>query len=130
MTGTFLNEMYLSPFWEREMIEHYSFGRIVIDGKEYTSDVIIYPDHVDGNWWRKEGHRLQVVDIKKAIQDKPEILIVGTGASGLMEVPEDVENYITSQGIKLVVDTTKKACDEYNRLCPSGKTIAALHLTC
>jgi len=112
------------------MIESYDFGRIVVDGKEYTSDVIIYPDNVDGNWWRKEGHRLQVVDIKKAIQEKPEILIVGTGASGLMEVPKDVENYITSKGIKLVVDTTKNACDAYNRLSPSGKTIAALHLTC
>ena len=112
------------------MIESYDFGRIVVDGKEYTSDVIIYPDNVDGNWWRKEGHRLQVVDIEKAIQEKPEILIVGTGASGLMEVPKDVENYITSKGIKLVVDTTKNACDAYNRLSPSGKTIAALHLTC
>ena len=112
------------------MIEHYDFGRIIVDGKEYTSDVIIYPDHVDGNWWRKEGHRLQVVDIEKAIEEKPEILIVATGASGLMEVPKEVESYLTSQGIKLVVDTTQKACDEYNRLSPSGKTIAALHLTC
>jgi len=25
------------------MIDFYSFGRIVVDGKEYTSDVIIYP---------------------------------------------------------------------------------------
>ena len=112
------------------MIEHYSFGRIVVDGKEYISDVIIYPDHVDGNWWRKEGHRLQVVDIEKAIEEKPEILIVGTGASGLMEVPKEVESCLISKGIKLVVDKTKNACDAYNRLSPSGKTIAALHLTC
>ncbi len=122
--------MYLSPFGKGKMIEAYDFGRIVIDGKEYTSDVIIYPDHVDGNWWRKEGHRLQVVDIKKAIQEKPEILIIGTGASGLMEVPREVKNRITSRGIRLVVDTTKKACDEYNRLSVAGRTIAALHLTC
>ena len=112
------------------MIESYSFGRIVIDGKEYTSDVIIYPAHVDSSWWRKEGHRLQVVDIEKVIVEKPEILIIGTGASGLMKVPTEVENYITSKGIKLVVDTTKNACDAYNKLSQSGKTIAALHLTC
>lgn len=112
------------------MIELYSFGRIVVDGKEYTSDVIIYPDRVDGNWWRKEGHRLQVVDIEKVIEEKPEIMIVGTGASGLMVVPKEIENYITGKGIKLVVDTTKEACDAYNRLSKLGKTIAALHLTC
>jgi len=112
------------------MIELYSFGRIVVDGKEYTSDVIIYPDHVDGNWWRKEGHRLQVADIEKVIEEKPEILIIGTGDSGLMAVPKEIENYITSRGIKLVVDTTKEACDAYNQLSQLGKTIAALHLTC
>lgn len=111
-------------------IEDYSFGRIVIDGKEYTSDVMIYPDHVDDSWWRKEGHRLDVVDIEKAIKEKPEILIIGTGASGLMEVPTQVESYITSRGIKLVVDTTKNACDAYNRLFKTGATIAGLHLTC
>jgi len=112
------------------MIDFYSFGRIVVDGKEYNCDVIIYPDHVDGNWWRKEGHRLQLVDIEKAIEQKPQILIIGTGASGLMEVPKEMESYITSKGIKLVVDTTKRACDAYNRLFRSSKTIAALHLTC
>ena len=122
--------MYLSPFWGREMIEHYDLGRIVIDGKEYTSDVIIYPDHVDGNWWRKEGHRLQIVDIEKAIEEKPEILIVGTGASGLMEVPKEAESYITSRGIRLVVDRTREACKAYNRFSKLAKTIGALHLTC
>ena len=112
------------------MIEDYSFGRIIIDGKEYTSDVIIYPDHVDSSWWRKEGHRLHLLDIEKAIEEKPETLVIGTGASGLMLVPKDVESRITSRGIKLVVDKTKEACEAYNRLFQSGKTIAALHLTC
>ena len=112
------------------MIESYSFGRIVVDGKEYTSDVIIYPDHVDSSWWRKEGHRLQVVDIEKVIEEKPEILIVGTGASELMKVSEEVKNYITSRGIRLVVDRTKEACKAYNRLSKWAKTIGALHLTC
>jgi len=45
------------------MIEHYEFGHIVIRGKSYSSDVIIYPDHVDSDWWREEGHRLSPVDL-------------------------------------------------------------------
>jgi hypothetical protein len=28
------------------MIDSYDFGAIVIDGKRYSSDVIIYPDRV------------------------------------------------------------------------------------
>jgi len=37
------------------VIDGYSFGRIVVEGKEYTSDLIIYPDHIQGDWWREEG---------------------------------------------------------------------------
>ncbi|RLI30667.1 hypothetical protein DRO48_02760, partial [Candidatus Bathyarchaeota archaeon] len=45
-------------------IEAYGFGYIVVDGKRYTSDVIIFPDRVMDGWWRKEGHRLYVDDLK------------------------------------------------------------------
>ncbi len=48
-------------------IEHYSFGTITIDGKSYTSDVIIYPERVDSSWWRKQGHSLHIVDLKDVI---------------------------------------------------------------
>jgi hypothetical protein len=43
----------------------YEFGIIVIDGSEYRSDVIISNDRVQDNWWRKEGHRLALDDIKR-----------------------------------------------------------------
>ena len=46
------------------MIESYKFGAIVINGKKYTSDIIVFPEHVIDGWWRKEGHRLHVEDIE------------------------------------------------------------------
>ncbi len=69
-------------------IEKYSFGKIEIDGTEYTSDVIIYPDGVDGKWWRLEGHLLQMPDLEAVIGKKPDIIVVGTGYMGVMRVPE------------------------------------------
>lgn len=36
-------------------VESYSFGRIKIGGKEYTSDVIVGSDYLKTNWWRKRG---------------------------------------------------------------------------
>lgn len=41
-------------------IENYNFGEIKIDGKTYTSDVIIYKDKVEDSWWRKEGHNFSL----------------------------------------------------------------------
>ena len=60
----------------------YRFGEIEIEGRVYTSDVIITPDHVVDTWWRKEGHRLAVADLGDVVAAKPDIVVVGTGYLG------------------------------------------------
>jgi hypothetical protein len=111
-------------------IEHYSFGTITIDGKSYTSDVIIYPEKIDSSWWRKQGHSLHIVDLKDVIPAGPEILIVGTGHSGAMVVPEETLSYFKSKGIDVHIARTDKAVELFNKFQKNKKTIAVLHLTC
>ena len=112
------------------MIESYLFGSMVIDGKEYTNDLIIYPDHIQSSWWRKEGHRLDIEDIKEVLKVKPEVLVVGTGTSGLVEIPEETEKHIRSKGIRLIAQRTEEAYKTFNELSKSKKVIGAFHLTC
>lgn len=111
-------------------IDSYSFGRIVINGTNYTSDVIIYPGRVDGSWWRTEGHRLRIEDLDEALKVKPEVLIIGTGYSGVMTVPKEVIEQLARLGIKVKVGRTGKAVKEYNDLQATKTVVAALHLTC
>ncbi len=112
-------------------IDSYSFGRIVINGQVYTSDVIIYRDRVDASWWRKQGHRLHSEDIADALKTHPDSLIIGTGYDGVMAVPKEVLAYIASQGTEVIVEKTAKAVELYNALQGKKKhVIAALHLTC
>jgi hypothetical protein len=115
---------------ERDMIDSYRFGHIVIDGRPYTSDVIILPGRVDASWWRKQGHSLCVEDIEAAIEANPDVLVVGTGADGLMQVPESTAQYVRSRGVALIVERTDAACERYNELARSSTAVAALHLTC
>jgi hypothetical protein len=112
------------------MIESYSFGKIVIDGKQYATDVIIFPDHVQDSWWRKEGHVLTIEDLKDVLQAKPEVLIVGTGYFGFMKVPNEVKEHLASMKIQLIVENTREAYKTYNRLASTKRTVAAFHLTC
>jgi len=113
------------------MIESYNFGKIVVNGKVYTSDLIIFNDSVRENWWRKEGHKLHIEDLKEVIKKKPEILIVGTGYFGLMKVPKEVKDFLTQKGIEVVSQKTKEACETFNKLLScKRKVAAALHLTC
>jgi len=112
------------------IIDSYQFGRIVVNGKHYTSDVIIFPDRVNDNWWRNTSHQLHLDELSEAIAEKPEVLIVGTGASGLMKVLPEVEQSLEAQGIKLIAQPTGEACNLYNQLCHSQRVVATLHLTC
>ena len=111
-------------------IDSYQFGLIVINGRKYTSDVIIFPDSVSDNWWRKTGHQLCLEDITEVLTENPEVLVVGTGSSSLMKVLPEVPQVVDAQGIELITEATDKACNTYNQLCHSRRAVATLHLTC
>jgi hypothetical protein len=112
------------------MITAYDFGSIKIDGTTYTNDVIVFPDRVRSNWWRKEGHSLCLEDVKEVVDEKPDVLIVGTGFSGAMQVPDDVRREIERLGTRVIVQNSRQAWRTYNELSESKKAVAAIHLTC
>jgi hypothetical protein len=110
-------------------IDSYSFGKIVIDGKAYHSDVIIYPDRVKADWYRVKGHEVNPSDIDEIIEAKPDLLIIGTGAYGLVKVSQKTKELLHKNDIELIAKPTKEACEEYTRR-KNEKVIAGLHLTC
>jgi hypothetical protein len=114
------------------MIDSYSFGNIVIDKMAYKNDVIVFPDRVQPEWWRKEGHHLQLEDIQHAIDDcRPRSLVVGTGKFGIMRVSNEVIQYCEDRDIRFYAEATEKAVKMYNRLIlTDDKILGAFHLTC
>ena len=112
-------------------IDHYTFGRIGVGGRDYDADVIIFPDHVQERWWRREGHRLGQEDLETVLADAPQLLVIGTGYYGRMRVPEETLASLRAEGVKVRVSKTSKAVAELNRLQRDGaRIVAALHLTC
>jgi hypothetical protein len=115
------------------LIESYDFGLIVIKGRKYTSDVIVFAEQVIAGWWRKEGHRIYVEDLKEILGHEPrlEVLVVGTGYYGIVKISPEVEKILKSEGVKLVAQPTKEACQAFNKLLKSNRRVAgAFHLTC
>jgi hypothetical protein len=115
----------------REMkIDSYHFGEIVIDGKEYRNDVMIY--NVVEGWWREGGHHLQLRDLDWLLEQEPppEVVILGKGRYGLMTVPDDVIKTLQERRIEVIAQNTREACKTYNELVGSKRVAAALHLTC
>jgi hypothetical protein len=111
------------------MIESYRFGEIVIDGHKYTSDIIISPQGPHP-WWRQEGHQVHVADVDDIISSQPEVVVLGTGSYGQVQVSPQVQAHLEARGIQLIAEVTEGACQSYNRLCGQRRVVAALHLTC
>jgi hypothetical protein len=112
-------------------IDSYRFGKMVIDGTDYSSDLIICAGTVESNWWRKQGHSLAAADLTSVIAAGPSILVVGCGASGLMQVPEETTQALQEQGIRVEAADTSEAVHRFNELVETGVDVAAaMHLTC
>jgi hypothetical protein len=110
-------------------LEGYRFGRLVVDGTEETKDVIVLPDRVVRNWWRIDGHSLQLEDLDDVLEKLPERLIVGTGANQRMRPDPDLLRGLKDRGVEVEVLPTDRAVKRYGELDPA-KTAVALHLTC
>jgi hypothetical protein len=107
----------------------YRFGRILLDGEEVTGDVIVLPDRVVRNWWRREGHSLVLADLDDVLEELPARLVVGTGHDGRMRPDPRALDALRERGIEIDVLRTAEAVERYAELDPAH-TAAALHLTC
>jgi hypothetical protein len=110
-------------------ITHYEFGRIVVDGREETKDLIILPDRVVRNWWRHDGHALDLDDLADVLDELPSHLVVGTGADGRMRPDPDTIQQLQERGVTVEALPTGQAVRRFGQLDPA-RAAAALHLTC
>jgi len=112
-------------------IEEYEFGRIRINSQEYRNDVIVFPDRVSPEWWRKEGHSLAMEDLAEVVRYGPDLLIVGRGAYGVMRISEETREALREKRIELIDDITGQAVQLFNKRIEKGeKAVGAFHLTC
>jgi len=90
------------------------------------------------SWWRKESHVFDIDDVRRAAEQNPDTIILGTGASGLAKATEQAKKFIEEQGIKLIIDKTEEATKTFNIINEDSeeeegeknKVIGLFHLTC
>jgi len=114
------------------MIEEYHFGSITVDGKTYNHDLEVrrmFSKIEVLDWKRNESHIIDVEDVKRAVGQKPDIVVIGNGESGVAQVTEAAKQFIINKGIKLIIDITGKAVRIFNE-GEQTNIIGLFHLTC
>lgn len=113
------------------VIESYSFGRMVIAGSTYTQDIIIFPDgSILSPWWRRQGHVLVKDDLVDLLAAKPQVIVCGTGAMGVMRPAAGLLEYLEANGIEFIAHRSSAAAETYNRMSGKRKMGSCFHLTC
>ncbi len=107
-------------------IDSYQFGKIVIDGQAYDKDLIITPHGVTPDWWRAEGHSLSIPDLEAVLEAAPEVLIIGQGAYGRMELPDSTRQELDDRRDGGAGAADSRGLPTYNRLLVDRQVIAAL----
>lgn len=105
------------------------FGSVIIDGKKYEYDVVV---SWDGEILeRAKAHTFSKAELLDILQKEPEVIVVGTGQSGLVKIDKDAEIEAKIQGVELVAKTTQQAIEEFNKLVKiKKKAVAVIHVTC
>jgi len=122
-------------------IERFSWGMFVIRGETHGEgaegrmgagkDIRLIGKKATP-WKERKGHRLKKSMITGVYDEDVDILVIGVGVSGCVEVPDKVRRDVADHGIaELAIERTPEACRTYNRLCRKGKRVALLaHGTC
>ncbi len=110
-------------------IEELQFTKLVSGGKVYRAPCIVYPDSVDGRWWRSDGGRFAPGDFDSVVEKQPDIVILGRGLLNKVEVMPETLQRFAAAGIECEVLDSNQAADRYNELLAAGKkVVAAFHL--
>jgi uncharacterized protein len=106
------------------LIRAYDTGELLIDEYRYRNSVVVTPKEIIGDWPPQQFEDLSPEHFKVLADLKPQIVILGTGAS--MQFPDPaLYADLVNQGIGVDVMATPAACRTYNLLVMEGRKVAA-----
>jgi uncharacterized protein len=100
---------------EQNLIRAWERGRVLVGDRWITGNVIVSAERVIAEWPAQGPATLALEDLAAALEQDPEIILIGTGENASLP---DVElmSALAERGIGLEFMTTPAACRTYNVL--------------
>lgn len=117
-------------------IDFVEWGEIWVDGKQYHQVLIVGKKVFERDSEKLHQlfgttHKIGDWEEKMLLGGKPEVIIIGNGWDGAMEISSKLKVKSEKLGITLKILRTPEAVEEYNQLVKEGKKVNALiHTTC
>lgn len=111
------------------------FGRIVIDGKAYDHDVVVYPSgRVEKRKkWISKGkhgtsHKLDPEELREYLKEDFDVLLVGTGMYGMLSLLPESRELV--RGKEIIEKPTPEALEYFEEFRGRKRVLAIFHVTC
>lgn len=122
----------------RPAVKHHSikinsteFGSITINNKKYSDDVMISYKESVKNVETEIRHLVSRKEFYLMLAEGPEIIVIGTGVEGGMQISSDVRELAKQRGIQILDLKSSEAIKKFNQLYESGKRVVAfIHTSC
>jgi len=99
-------------------------GLIQVNDITFTQSIIISPDQLIENWAPQTAAALSAHALQLAVALKPDILLIGTGATHVF-LPVEIYGELINQGIGVEIMDTSAACRTYNVLSAENRRVVA-----
>lgn len=109
---------------EGYVITAYDNNSISINGKSFSSSLIVTVSQLEENWNLDAIEALQDEHIKQLLSFNPELILIGTG-NRLVFPAVEVYAAVINHGIGIEFMDTAAACRTYNILMNEGRNVVA-----
>jgi uncharacterized protein len=117
-------KLHLTQAEGQQLITAYESGMVAINHQRYTQSLIVLSTETHTDWDVANFDALTEAHFQKLADLKPEVVVLGTGASHRFIHPK-LSIALTQQGIQVECMTTSAACRTYNILMSEGRKVAA-----
>jgi hypothetical protein len=118
------------------IIDKVFWGKVKVDGKEYHQVLIVGNEVIERDEPKLENlfgttHKIGEWEQEKLLSNKPEMILVASGWSGVLKIEAEFKKRVENAGIELRVALTPRVAKVYNQLVKEGRRVNALvHTTC
>ncbi|MBI4180651.1 MAG: PLP-dependent transferase, partial [Chloroflexi bacterium] len=88
-------------------IQEFKLGSFIVDSKHFIGNIKIVENKIR-YWDRPEDYVLEMHEIESVLKLAPKIIVIGTGAGGLLKVSDAIRQRILRNNIEMVVDIAKR----------------------
>ncbi|MBI2671750.1 hypothetical protein HYX16_02345 [Candidatus Woesearchaeota archaeon] len=106
-------------------IQEFKLGSFIVDSKHFIGNIKIVENKIR-YWDRPEDYVLEMHEIESVLKLAPKIIVIGTGAGGLLKVSDAIRQRILRNNIEMVVDKTQNVITLINNLSKEKKKFAAI----